>query len=107
MRPGETPAQLIHAGRIQAPALDPLERQIALPDLQHARRSHRARLGQPLQAGGLGRVLARRGVGARLDERLRAVGECDMERLVDVAAADRPENPRPRRKAHARSSARI
>ncbi len=43
---------------------------------------------------GLRRVLARRGVRARLHERLAPVGEHDAEGLVDVAAAHAPRGAR-------------
>src|SRR5947209_7065851 len=73
-----------------AAGADPLEREVAALDGEHARRSQSARLGEPAQAVRLGRVLADWSVLARLHERLAAVRHKDVEGLVDVTPADAP-----------------
>ena len=64
---GQAAPELLLAGAVQAPLVDPLERQEARPrsvlvvaDGEHARQRDRLRLRQPAQPGGLGGVLAGR-----------------------------------------------
>ena len=104
---GRQPApELLLAVRVEPSGLDPLERQVALLHVQHARRAQGAGLAQPAQAGRLGLVLARWRVGACLDERLPAVRQHDAKGFVDVAPADAPHIARAGRQAHAGSLAR-
>ena len=65
----EAAAELLLARRVEPPVVDPLEREEAVAGREHLRHARaRRRLAEPAQAGGLGRVLAGRGAGARLDE---------------------------------------
>ena len=90
---GQPAPELLLAGRVQAALVDPLERQearpLASPTASTPGRRDRVRLRQPAQPGGLGGVLAGRGVRARLDERAPAAGELQRPRLVDRAARAR------------------
>ena len=87
---GQPAPERLLAGGVQAPRVDPLERQearpVAVADRQHPGQRDRVGLRQPAQPGGLGGVLARRGVGARLDEGAPAAGQLERPRLVDRAA---------------------
>ena len=67
---GKTAAQLLGALVAESTRRHPLKRQIVLCDLDHAWCAQRPRLSQPLQAGGLKRVLALADIGARLDKSL-------------------------------------
>ncbi len=105
MGEGQSAPELLSSRRVQTTGgLDPLQREVILTDLDHARRPQRAGLGEPGQSLGLGRVLPRAGVRSRLHERRGAVGERDAPRLVDVPAADAPGTGRSRRQAHADST---
>ncbi len=77
-------------GRPRRPTREPGSAVGSRPPRRHRAVRQRTRLGQPAQTGGLGGVLARRRVGARLDERAPAAVELERARLVDRPAGRRP-----------------
>ena len=106
MRQREAAPEVLGAGGVERAGLDPLQREVVLPDLQHARRRQRAGLRQPAQAGGLGGVLRGGRIRSGLDERVAAVGERHAPGFVDVPATDAPRVTGPGRQAHRGSAAR-
>src|SRR5262249_32960347 len=81
----EPTTELLCAGGVEHSRLDPLERQIGIRHLEHARHGQRPDLAQPPQPPRLPPRLARSGVGPRLHER-RAPVELHLPRFVYVAA---------------------